>query len=174
MNPQNGVAKSRSAEAEELLAPAWCDLRVYWRQSFGFHLLIQLLGVAIFAPIVGWLTERMVLAAGAPVISNYDITSFVLSPTGLAFVLVAAALMLGLVLAALAGQTFIAGHAITRRPVRVTSTVAFVLPRLPRIIVLAARVFLRLVVLSGAVSRRGSGRLVCDAARARHKLLPDR
>ena len=131
-----------------LLAPAWRDLRIYWRQSFGFHLLIQLLGVAIFAPIVSWLAERIVLATGAPVISNYDIASFVLSPTGLVFVLVVAALTLGLALAALAGQTFIAGHAITRSPVSVTSTVTFVLPRLPRIIVLAARVLLRLVVLS--------------------------
>ena len=148
MNQQKPVATSRSAEANEVLAPAWRDLRVYWRQSFGFHLLIQLLGVAIFTPIMSWLAERIVLAAGAPVISNYDIASFVLSPTGLVFVLVVAALTLGLALAALAGQTFIAGHAIMRRPVRVTSTVAFVLPRLPRITLLAARVFLRLVVLS--------------------------
>jgi glycerophosphoryl diester phosphodiesterase len=148
MNQQNGVATSRSAPAGELLAPAWRDLRGYWRQSFGFHLLIQLLGAAILAPIMSWLAERVVLAAGAPVISNYDIASFVLSPTGLVFVLVVAALTLGLALAALAGQTFIAGHAIARRPVRVSSTVAFVLPRLPRITALGARVFLRLVVLS--------------------------
>ena len=131
-----------------LAVQAWGDFRAAWRQSLAFHLLMQLLGLAIFAPIVGWVADRIVLAAGEPVISNYDIARFVLSPGGVLFVLVVAALTLGLVLAELMGQSFIAGHAITRRPVNVVSTVAFVLPRLPQLILLSARVFVRLVVLA--------------------------
>jgi len=132
---------------KELASRTGADLRARWRESLAFHLLMQLLGLAIFTPIVSWLAKRIVLAAGEPVISNFDIASFVLSPSGGVFVLVVAALTAGLVLAELAGQSWIAGHAIARRPVTVLSTVAFALRRLPQLIRLSTRIFLRLVVL---------------------------
>jgi glycerophosphoryl diester phosphodiesterase len=108
---------------------------------------MQLLGLAIFTPVVGWITDRIVLVAGEPVISNYDIARFALSPTGVVLVVVIAAITVGLVLAELAGQSWLAGHAITKRPINVVSTVAFVLRRLPQLTRLSARAFLRLVVL---------------------------
>jgi hypothetical protein len=79
---------------------------------------MQLLGFANFAPVVTWVGRGMVLASGDPVISNFDIAAFVLSPAGAAFVLVVAALNLGLLLAEFAGQSWIAGHALARRPAR--------------------------------------------------------
>ena len=124
------------------------DLRVQWRPALGWHLLLQLLGFAIFAPAATWLGRRLVLASGEPVISNFDIASFVLSPLGVVFVVVTAALIIGLLLAEFTGHSWIAGHALARRPVTVTGTVAFVLRRLPRLLALAVRVFLRLVVLA--------------------------
>ena len=124
------------------------DLRARWRPALGFHLLIQLLGFAILAPAATWIGRRLVLASGEPVISNYDIAGFALSPAGVAFVLVAAALTIGLLLAEFAGHSWIGGHALARRPVTVLGTVGFVLGRLHRIVVLSLRVFLRLVVLA--------------------------
>jgi hypothetical protein len=67
-----------------LPARTWADLRTTWRAALTFHLLVQLLGVALFTPIVTWVGHRLVLAAGEPVISNFDIAGFVLSPTGAA------------------------------------------------------------------------------------------
>lgn len=131
-----------------LLARARGDLRATWRAALAFHLLVQLLGVALFTPIVTWVGRRLVLAAGEPVISNFDIAGFVLSPIGAAFVLVIAALGIALLLAEFTGHGYIAGHAMARRPVTAASTIAFVLRRLPQLVRLSARVFLRLVVLA--------------------------
>ena len=131
-----------------LAARAWADFRLQWRTSLAFHVLMQLLGVAICTPIVSWIGRRIVLASGEPVISNFDIAAFALSPTGTAFVLVIAALSMSLLLAELAGQSWIAGHAIARHRVTAWSTIAFVLQLLPRLILLSARVFLRLLLLA--------------------------
>jgi glycerophosphoryl diester phosphodiesterase len=90
----------------------------------------------------------MVLASGEPVISNFDIARFVISPAGMGFVLLAAAVTIGLLLAEFAGHTWIAGHALARRHVGAPDTVAFVLRRLHSLLRLAARVFVRLLLLA--------------------------
>ena len=131
-----------------LFARSWADFRFHWRKSLGFHLLMQLLGFAILTPLVAWVGRMIVLASGGPVISNVDIAAFVLSPAGVAFVLVVAALTITLLLASFTGQTWIAGHAVARREVTVASTIAFVVRKLPLLIVLSARVFLQLVLLA--------------------------
>jgi glycerophosphoryl diester phosphodiesterase len=119
-----------------------------WRAALAFHLLVQLIGAPAFTPLAAWIGRRLVLAAGEPVISNFDIAGFVLSPIGAAFVVVIAAASITLLLAEFAGHSFIAGHAIARRPVSSASTIAFVLRRLPRVVRLSARVFLRLAILA--------------------------
>ena len=131
-----------------LLARTWENFRLRWRESLALHLALQLLGLAIFAPLVTWVVRRIVLASGEPMISNFDIAAFVLSPAGVLFVFVVAALGIGLLLAEFAGQSWIAGHAIARRPVTLASTIAFVLRKLPALILLSTRVFLRLAVLA--------------------------
>jgi glycerophosphoryl diester phosphodiesterase len=131
-----------------LASRSFGDLRARWVVALGFHLLIQLLGFAIFTPLATWIGRRLVVASGEPVISNFDIASFVLSPAGAVFVLVAAAVTLGLLLAEFAGHSWIAGHALARRPVSVLGTVGFVLGRLPALLRLAVRVFLRLALLA--------------------------
>jgi glycerophosphoryl diester phosphodiesterase len=142
------AAEARLPSALELASGAARDLRAAWRQSLAFHLLMQLLGLALFTPLVSFVADRIVLAAGEPVISNYDIARFVLSPTGAAFVVVIVALTLSLVLAELAGQSFIASHAIRQFPVRAATAIAFVVRRLPRLIGLSTRIFLRLALLA--------------------------
>ncbi len=126
----------------------WADFRFHWRKSLLFHLLMQLLGVALLTPLVTAVGRLIVRASGGPVISNYDMVAFALSPAGIAFGLVVAALTITLVLAEFAGQSWIAGHAIARRPITVSSAIAFVLRKLPWLILLSARVFLRLLLLA--------------------------
>ena len=131
-----------------LAARTWADFRAHWRAPLAFHLVMQLLGVALFAPIVSWVGRRIVLASGEPVISNFDIARFVLSPSGVVFVLVMAALTVALLLAEFAGHSWIAGHAIARRRATFASTIATVIRALPRLVVLSARVFLRLALFT--------------------------
>ncbi len=131
-----------------LMARTWGDFRFHWRQSLGFHLVMQLLGFAVLVPLLTWVARRIVLASGEPVISNFDIAAFVLSPGGAVFVLVVAALVVALLLAEFTGQGWIAGHAVARRPVTIASTIAFLVRKLPWLFILSTRVFLRLVLLA--------------------------
>ena len=110
---------------------AWDDLRSVRRQVIGFHALMQLPVVAIFTPVIVWIVRWIIATTGDAVISNFDIASFVLSGRGLLAVLVAAACAIALLLAECAGLTWLAGHAIARRPVTLTTTVAHVARTLP-------------------------------------------
>lgn len=131
-----------------LAARSWADFRAHWRTVLAFHLVVQLLGVVLFTPIVSWVGRRIVLASGEPVISNFDIARFVLSPSGVAFVVAVAALSVALLLAEFAGHSWIAGHAIARRRTSLAAAVANVLRRLPSLVLLSARVFVRLALLA--------------------------
>ena len=134
--------------SNSLPARARADFRVCRRQVFGFHLLMQLVGVVLFTPLIGWIAGQIIGTTGDAVISNYDIAAFALSLRGAAFVLVVAALTIGLLFAEFGGLTWLSGHTIARLPVTQASTVGSVARRLPRLIALAARVFVRLVLLA--------------------------
>jgi glycerophosphoryl diester phosphodiesterase len=130
-----------------LAARAWADFRLCRRQVAGLHLLMQLAGVAIFTPLIGWIAGRIIGSTGDAVISNYDIASFALSLRGVLLVLVAVALTIGLLLAEFAGLTWLSGHAIGGRRTTLASTIGFVARNLPRLVVLSTFVFLRLLLL---------------------------
>ena len=100
-----------------LAARTWADFRSHWREALGFHVLIQLLGLAIFTPMTTWIGRRLVQASGEPVISNFDIASFVLSPIGAFGILLFVALTVSLLLAEFAGLSYVAERAVARRGV---------------------------------------------------------
>ena len=134
--------------ADNINTRAWKDYRSHWKQSLGFHFIMQALGVALFGPLATLVARRLVSAAGEPVISNYELVGFVLSPIGVLFVLLAVSLSIGLLLAEFAGQSWISGHAIARKPTTVRATVAVVLRRLQLLLRLGTRIFLRLLLLA--------------------------
>ena len=134
--------------ADTLYSRTCNDFRLRWKQSFGFHFLMQALGFAIFGPLATFAAHRIVAATGEPVVTNFDLAGYALSPMGCVFVLFVAAVAIGLLLAEFAGQSWIAGHAIARRPTTILAAVALVLRRLPALIALGARVFLRLLLLA--------------------------
>ncbi len=123
------------------------DFRSCRRQVFGFHLLMQLVGVALFTPLIGWIAGQIIGTTGDAVISNYDIAAFALSLRGVVFVLVVAALTIGLLFAEFAGLTRLSGHAIARRKTTLVSVIGFVARNLPKLIALSALAFVRLVLL---------------------------
>lgn len=124
------------------------DFRLRWKQSIGFHFLMQALGLAIFGPLATFIARRIVAATGESVVTNFDLAGYALSPMGAVFVLFVAAVAIGLLLAEFAGQSWISGHAVARRQTTVLATVAVVLRRLPAMITLGARVFMRLLLLA--------------------------
>ena len=131
-----------------LAVRTWADFRSQWRVALAFHLLMQLLGVAIFTPIVTWVGRRSCWPPASPssAISTSQ-PSCCRQPASHSS-LVIAALSVSLLLAEFAGQSWIAGQAIAAHRATVWSAVAFVLRLLPRLILLSARVFLRLLLLA--------------------------
>jgi len=124
------------------------DLAFQARTAFAFQLLAQLAAFALVGPLLTWAARRLVLASGEAVVSNVAIARFVLSVPGAACVLVVGALGAAALLAEFSGQSQIAAHAIARRPVALTATVAAVLRRAPALVVLGARVLARLALLA--------------------------
>jgi glycerophosphoryl diester phosphodiesterase len=124
------------------------DFARHWRVVFGWQLFVQLLGLIAVSPFAGWLADRLVARSGSGVISNYDIASFVLSAPGAVFMLLAAVLSIAFYTSQLAGYTWIAAHAIARRPVTLWGTIGAVTQKLGLLVRLGARVFLRVVLLA--------------------------
>lgn len=131
-----------------LLVRAWAELLAQRRPLLGFHLLLQLLGIAIFAPILSWVTGRLVRTSGDVVISNYDIAGFVLTPPGLALILVTGVLTIGILLVEFTGLSWLIGCRMARQPVTAMSTIAFVIGNLFSILRLATRLVLELLLLA--------------------------
>jgi glycerophosphoryl diester phosphodiesterase len=86
------------------------DLRGAWRPALQLHLFFRAAGFAVAAPLLTLAFRGLLATSGDRVISNYDIAAFLLSPTGAALAVAAAAISVALVLAELAGLTHIAGQ----------------------------------------------------------------
>jgi glycerophosphoryl diester phosphodiesterase len=126
----------------------YADFCTHWRLPFAYQLLVALLGAVALAPLAGWATNSVVARSGSALVSNFDIARFVLSPWGAIFVLLTAALATAYLLAQFAGLTWIAGHAIARRPLTLRNTIRAVLVRQPQLVRLGVRLFVRLAVLA--------------------------
>jgi heterodisulfide reductase subunit C len=124
------------------------DFAWRWRVVFGWQLLVQLAGFIAVAPLVGWLTDRIVARSGSDVVSNYDIARFVLSPAGLVFVVLVVATTIAFYTSQLAGYAWISGHAIARADVTLRGTIGAVAQKLRLLVRLGARMFVRTVLLA--------------------------
>jgi glycerophosphoryl diester phosphodiesterase len=99
-------------------------------------------------PLAGWVADAMVARTGSAVISNFDIARFLLSPVGFAFALLALLVAIGFLMAQFSGYSWIAGHAILGRPLTLRQTLGAVAARLPTLVELGLRVFLRTLLLA--------------------------
>jgi glycerophosphoryl diester phosphodiesterase len=124
------------------------DFARRWGVVISWQLLVRLLGFAAVTPLAGWLTDRIVARSGSDVVSNYDIASFVLSPWGVAFVLIASGVGITYYVAQLAGYAWISGHAIAGQPVNLRGTIGAVASRLDELAGIGLRVFARVLLLA--------------------------
>jgi glycerophosphoryl diester phosphodiesterase len=129
-----------------IAARARDDFRAHWRAALALHLLMNLLGFALITPALGGVVDHLVAGSGEAVVTNYDLARFGLSLRGVLFVLVTAAVTIGIVLAEFAGLSWIAGHAIARRPVTLQGTLGAIARRSLPWLELSTRVFLRLLL----------------------------
>lgn len=125
----------------------FADLRRCWRESLRFHVLLRVAAFAIAAPLFTLAFRALVAASGDRVLSNYDIAAFLLSPAGLLLAVAAAVLGAALLLAELAGFTYIAAARLDGRSATLGETLAFLAGRAPVLVGLAARLCLRIVLI---------------------------
>jgi len=127
---------------------AWADLRFQARAALMFQLLVQLASFALIGPLLTWLAHRLVLLYGEPTISNYAIARFLLTPEGIGCMALLLLLMSATLFAEFAGQTWIAGQTIARRPAPMIGAVAAVVHRPLALVRLSAHICTRLLLLA--------------------------
>ena len=127
---------------------ALSDLRYQARAALTFQLLLQLASFALIGPLLTWMADRLVLLSGEPTISNYAIARFLPTPEGLGCMALLLLLVGTTLFAEFAGQTWIAGEAIARRPAPMTAAVAAVARHQLALMRLAARICMRILLLA--------------------------
>ena len=75
-----------------------------------FDIFFKIIAAALFGPISAWIFNRLVAASGAWVVGNEQIISFVLSPIGMATVIIAGTLALAVAFAEQSGLILIAAR----------------------------------------------------------------
>lgn len=115
---------------------------------FAWQLLTQLLGFVASTPLIAGLADHLVRRTGSDVISNYDITRFVLTPTGLLCIVAVTGLVLTFYFAQFAGYAWIAGQVIDGRPPTLRGTIGAVAVRLPALAGLGLHMFARVLLLT--------------------------
>jgi glycerophosphoryl diester phosphodiesterase len=122
-------------------------LRKTWQSMLALHVAFILLGIAVFAPLVG-VTSRLLLGlSGEPAVADQDIARFLLSPAGLAALIVFAALLIGIVAFEQAAMMRVAmGHS-RGETVRVIDAVHFTVSRAHALFLFAAHLVARLLLI---------------------------
>lgn len=126
----------------------WSDLRFQARAALKLQLLVQLASFALIGPLLTWLAHRLVLLSGEPTVSNYAIGHFLLTPEGIGCMALLLLLISATLFAEFAGQTWIAGEAIARRPTTMTAAVAAIGHRPLALARLSVRICTRLLLLA--------------------------
>lgn len=124
------------------------DLRGAWRPALQLHLFFRAAGFAVAAPLLTLAFRGLLANSGDRVISNYDIAAFLLSPTGAALAVAAAAISVALVLAELAGLTHIAGQQFRGGAATLGGTLATLGRRLPAVLALSTRIVVRVALIA--------------------------
>lgn len=122
--------------------------RACLRPAIGFHVVLQAFAFALYVPIASLLANRLVRLSGEPVVSNFDLVGYMLSPAGLLFLFVVASIAVAVLLADFTGQTWISGLSLLGKRATVVSAMSLVLHRLPQLLVLGGRLFVRLALIA--------------------------
>lgn len=117
-------------------------------QFIGYELLFRLLSAILFTPLVAWLTARLIALSGSGAISNYDIASFLLSPTGQLYLALVVSLAFALTFFEFGGLFGLALAVHRGASIHLPELLRFLMASLPRLWRLAVRQFLVYLVIA--------------------------
>ena len=118
-----------------------------WRAMLALHVAFTLLGIVIFAPLVGLTSRALLRLAGEPAVADQDIARFLLSPAGLAALIVFAALLIGIIAFEQSSMMRIALGRSRDEAVRAIDGLWFTASRAQALFLFAAHLVLRLLVI---------------------------
>jgi hypothetical protein len=111
------------------------------------HVAFTLLGITIFAPLVGLTGQGLLRLSGEPAVADQDIARFLLSPAGLVALIVFAALLIGIVAFEQSSMMRIALGRSRGEPVRVVDGLWFTAVRAHAVFLFAAHLTARFLVI---------------------------
>jgi glycerophosphoryl diester phosphodiesterase len=122
-------------------------VRQTWKAMLGLHVAFTLLGIVIFAPLVGLTGQGLLRLSGEPAVADQDIARFLLSPAGLVALIVFSALLIGIVAFEQSSMMRIALGRSREESVRAVDGLWFTAVRAHALLLFAAHLTARLLVI---------------------------
>jgi glycerophosphoryl diester phosphodiesterase len=123
-------------------------LSATWRPLFLIHLAYAALGVLLLAPLTGALIRLLIGLSGRTVLADQDIAYFVLTPLGMASLILVAAVLIAIMALEQASMMAIGANLPSGPRSRILDALAFAAGRAHRILAFAVRLVARLLLLA--------------------------
>ncbi|RUO29615.1 glycerophosphodiester phosphodiesterase [Aliidiomarina soli] len=94
----------------EYASQVWGAITYHKRPLLAFHLYFSLLALFVLSPLAGWTLAGLVQLSGSTMLGNEDLARFLLTPTGIAWVLLAASFVAFFLFFQSAGMILIAAR----------------------------------------------------------------
>ena len=91
-------SKESSVHPVDLWRDALGGVLASWQRMLAIHIIFALLGVVLFAPLLGIASRLLLRFAGEPAVADQDIAVFLLSPFGIFSLIVFTALFIGIII----------------------------------------------------------------------------
>ncbi|MCL5255774.1 MAG: glycerophosphoryl diester phosphodiesterase membrane domain-containing protein [Gammaproteobacteria bacterium] len=122
----------------DIAAQVWAAMKYHKRPMLAYHLYFSLLALLALSPLSAWMLAGLVELSGYTMVGNEDLVRFLLTPTGLAWVIVSGSFFAFLVFFQSAGMMLIAARDIDDQFHTASNALWLVLKRFSKIFKLAA------------------------------------
>ena len=136
------------ADSRTVLTLALADLRRAWRGLLAIDLLFKGLAAVLFSPLLVVVARLLITNSGSDAVADQEIISFLLSPAGVAMLLVVGATQIGLFALELSAVMAGASQAVLGRPVVPREALGFTIRQAPVVLSLAGRIWIRILVIA--------------------------
>lgn len=122
-------------------------LRVAWLPFLGIHLAYTAFGLAILAPLTGLTVRTLLALGGKTAVADQDIAWFLLSPLGVASLVLVAGLLVAIAAVEQVAMLVVAAQVAAGRPLRSMAALKFSLSQTARILSFAVVLVARILVI---------------------------
>ena len=131
-------------------------LRATWQPLLAIHLVYAALGVVLLAPLTGVLLRLLIGFSGQPALADQDILYFLLTPLGMASMILVAAILVAIMALEQASMMAVAAGVVSPRLADIRNAVGFAASRAPRILMFGALLVVRLLLLAAPYFAAGA------------------